>query len=91
LQDTYYDLEVTQEGKAVDMPRLISDPGPPVEQDFLELKPGEEITFQLSRFASLLEMLPPGAYQARVRFWQGPFKDFRTSFHSPAAEFIVRE
>ena len=34
LQDTYYDLEVTQGEKAVDMPRLISDPGPLVEQDF---------------------------------------------------------
>src|SRR5438067_221014 len=60
LQDTYYDLAVTQGGKLVDMPRMISDPGPPIEQDFLELKPGEKVTFELTRFASGLGWLPPG-------------------------------
>jgi hypothetical protein len=91
LQDTYYDLEVTQGGKTVDIPRIISDPGPIGEKDFVILKPGEVVTFELSRFATSLESLLPGKYQARVRFWQDSLKSFRTSFFGPAAEFVVHE
>jgi hypothetical protein len=91
LQDTYYDLMVMQGGNPVDMPRMISDPGPPIEQDFLELKPGEKVTFELTRFASGLGWLPPGKYQARVRFRQDPLAPLERDLFSPYAEFTVRE
>ncbi len=89
LQDTYYDLEVTKEGKAVNIPRAISDPGFITDKDFLMLKPGQKVTFQFTRFAAALERLPPGTYQARIRFWQDPLQEATTAFHSPYAEFMV--
>jgi hypothetical protein len=91
LQDSYYELEVTRGGRAVDIPRAISDPGPLGEGDFLELKPGERVTFELTQFAAALGGLNPGAYQARVRFWQDPYQPWETAFFSPYAEFTVGE
>jgi hypothetical protein len=91
LQDTYYGLEVTQGGKAVDLPRAISDPGPLGEKDFLNLKAGETVTFELTRFAAALGKLSPGKYRARVRFWQDPLQPATSAFLSPYAEFTVRE
>jgi len=47
------------------MSRMISDSGPVIEQDFLELKPGVEVSYELRRFASGLAWLAarevPGA------------------------------
>src|SRR6267142_2021463 len=37
LQDTYYDLEVTKDGKSLNLPRAISDPGTLSSEDFLTL------------------------------------------------------
>jgi len=31
------------------------------------LKPGEKVTFELTRFAIALEVLPPGKYKVRVK------------------------
>jgi hypothetical protein len=90
LQDSIYDLEVTQGGKEVDVPRIISDPGPIVENDFLELKPGEKVSFELTRFPSMFGMLPVGFYQARVRFWQVPYEPGQTFLYSSYAEFTVQ-
>jgi hypothetical protein len=91
LQDTYYELEVTQGGMPVKVPRAISDPGPLGEKDFLTLKAGEQVTFELTRFAAALGRPPPGAYRARVRFWQDPLQPATSAFFSPSAEFTVRE
>jgi hypothetical protein len=91
LQDTYYDLEVTQDGKPVHVPRAISDPGPIDDTAFLSLSPGGSVTFVLSNFATALEELPPGSYQASVRFWQDPYQDSETSYKSPEVTFTVRK
>lgn len=55
------------------------------------MKPGEKVTFELTRFAAALGMLPPGQYQARVRFWQDPFQPATTGLLSPCAELTVPE
>jgi hypothetical protein len=91
LQDTYFDLEVTQDGKPVRVPRAISDPGPIDDKSFLSLPPGDSVTFVLSAFATALEELPPGSYQASVRFWQDPYQGRETSYKSPEATFSVRK
>jgi hypothetical protein len=67
LQDTYYDLKVTRDGKAVNVPRAISDPGPTTDDDFVTLKPGDKVTYDLTRFAAALNQLPVGEYKATVR------------------------
>jgi hypothetical protein len=90
LQDTYYDLEVTQDGKPVHVPRAISDPGPIDDKSFLPLPPGDSVTFVLSKFATALEELPPGSYQASVRFWR-PGQDYESSYKSPEVTFSVRK
>jgi hypothetical protein len=91
LQDTYYELEVTKDGERVNVPRAISDPGPINDEAFLSLAPGESVTFVLSRFAQALERLPPGRYEASVRFWQDPYQGHETSYNSPEVSFTVRK
>jgi hypothetical protein len=72
LRDTFCELVITQGGRAVELPRAISDPGPICENDFLTLKPGESATFEFTRYAVGTPYLPPGEYQASLRYWQGP-------------------
>jgi hypothetical protein len=91
LQDTYYDLVVTKEGKPLKLGRAISDPGPIPEEDFLTLKPGKKITFEFSRYAVAVHGLAPGKYQAQIRFWQDPYKSHTTAIMSPATTFAVEK
>jgi hypothetical protein len=90
LQDTYFDLEVTRDGKPVDLPRAISDPGPISDKDFVTLPVGEKVTYELTRFATAFEKLPPGEYKARVRFWR-PSQGREKSYLSPEAPFKVEK
>ena len=90
LQDTYYDLELRRDGRIlVDIPRMISDPGPVRENDFFVLMPHETVTFELTRFAVGLQFLTTGKYQAQVRFWQDPYQSWESAFFSPPAEFTI--
>jgi hypothetical protein len=88
LQNTYFDLEVTRDGKPVRVPRAISDPGPTTDDDFVTLQPGQKVTYDLVRFASALVQLPPGEYKAAVRFWR-PGEGFEKSYRSPEATFRI--
>jgi hypothetical protein len=90
LQDTYFDLEVTHDGKTVNLPRAISDPGPISDDDFVTLQPGKKETHELTRFAAALNQLPAGAYSARVRFWR-PEERFEKSYLSPEAKFTIEK
>jgi len=67
LRDTYARLFVTHNGAPVDVPRLISDPGPTSESDYLELSPGKEFTFTHNGSPFALSKLPPGDYVAIVK------------------------
>lgn len=89
LQHTYYELVVTKEGKPVDVPRYISDPGPVSDVDWLEISPGGAKIFFLSDFPQRFEALPPGVYEACVDFWRDPYQDHATAYHSPKARFTV--
>ena len=91
LQDTYYDLVITKEGKPLKLGRAISDPGPIPDEDFLTLKPGKKITFEFSRYAVAVHDLAPGKYQAQIRFWQNPYQSHTTAIMSPAASFAVEK
>src|SRR5438105_1608626 len=48
LRDTYCNLVALKDGKPVDVPRAISDPGPLSDSDWLEIRPGGAKTFLLS-------------------------------------------
>jgi hypothetical protein len=88
LQDTYYDLEVTQNGKPVEVPRAISDPGPITDSDYVTLEPGESVTYELKRFASAWQTLPIGKYKAVVRLWP-PYEPGEKKITSPEAPFEI--
>jgi hypothetical protein len=87
----HYDLVVMQNGKEVDLPRAVSDPGPISDKDFTALKPGEKVTHELTKFATVLDRLPPGEYTAAVRFWQNPFESYKTRFLSPEVKFKIEK
>jgi hypothetical protein len=67
LRDNYARLFVTHNGAPIDVPRLISDPGPTSESDYLELPPGKELTFTHNGSPFALSKLPPGDYVAVVK------------------------
>ena len=91
LQDTYYRLVVSKDGKQLSLGAAISDPGPISEDDFLTLKPGKKVTFEFSRYAVAVHTLPAGQYQAQIRFWQDPYKSHTSAVLSPAATFKVEK
>jgi hypothetical protein len=90
LQDTYFDLEVSQNGKQVSVPRAISDPGPITDDDFATLKPGEKMTHKLTRFAAALDRLPAGEYTAVVRFWR-PDEPYKKAYASSEAKLKIEK
>jgi hypothetical protein len=89
LQDTLYDLVITQGGDQVELPRAISDPGPTGDDDMLTLRPGEAVTFEFDWYAEGIHCLPPGEYQASIRFWQGFHKPYTSAVLSPAVTLKV--
>ncbi len=72
LQESYYELYVVQGSRVVDVPVMISDPGPLWPDDFFELQPGARGEFRQISHKRRLEKLPPGAYQAFILFSQDP-------------------
>jgi|SRR4051812_34417539 hypothetical protein len=91
LQHTYYKLVVTKDGKPVDIPRAISDPGPVSDKDWAEIPSGGMKNFVLSNFPDQFETLPPGKYEAYVHFWRDPYQSHDTAYKSPMAKFTVAE
>jgi hypothetical protein len=91
FQDTFYDREVTPGGKRVGALRAISAPGPVADGDFVTLPPGGGVAFVLSTFAVALNKLPPGRYEASVRFRQDPSRSHKAAHSSPAVTFTVRK
>lgn len=89
LQDTYYDLVIIKDSKPLDLLRSISDPGPLTDNDFTTLKPGQTATFEFTRYAVAVGGLPPGKYEARIRFWR-PGEPSANAILSPSAAFTVK-
>jgi hypothetical protein len=67
LRDSYARLVVTHNGSPIEVPRLISDPGPTGESDYDELPLGKELSFTHDGLPFVLSKLPPGDYAAVVK------------------------
>jgi hypothetical protein len=91
LQHTYYELVITKDGKPVGVPRVISDPGPVSDADWLEIPPGGSKTFVLTNFPDQYEKLPPGVYEAHVDLWRDPYQSHGTAQKSPRVRFTVKK
>ena len=74
LRDNYAKLRVTQNGKNVDVPRMISDPGPTSDSAYELLMPNQRLSFEHRGTPFLLAKLPPGDYSATVAL-QPDWKD----------------
>jgi hypothetical protein len=73
LRDHYAELIDTRDGKPVEVPRVISDPGPTNDSDYVQLSPGQRVTFEHDGMPYILSRLPPASYSAVVKLridWQ---------------------
>lgn len=66
LRDNYARIRVTRNGKAIDVPIVISDPGPTSDSDYELLLPDQRVSFEHRGTPFLLGKLLPGDYSAIV-------------------------
>ena len=66
LRHNYAELTVTQNGKRVEVSRIISDPGPTSDIDYIQLNAGQRVEFGHDGLPYILTELPPGNYSAVV-------------------------
>jgi hypothetical protein len=67
LRINYAELIVTAGGKQVQVPRVIADPGPTSDEDYVALGPGRSMTFEHDGQPYRLSALKPGSYSATVK------------------------
>ena len=86
LRDNYARIRVTRNGKEVDVPIMISDPGPTSDSDYELLGPDQRVSFEHRGTPFVLAQLPPGDYSATVAL-QPDWKD--TPVTSNSVSFTV--
>jgi hypothetical protein len=91
LQDAYFELFVLRDGNIVDVPILISDPGPISRADLVTLGPGERLEVRPLSYKRVIEKLPPGAYSAFILLWHDPQLPHSTRCRSSEQRFVVSE
>ncbi len=69
LRQNYAQITVTLQGKVVEVPRTMADPGPITDGDYRVLKKGEQLVFRHDGAPLSLKSLAPGGYTARVQVW----------------------
>lgn len=74
LKDNYVEIRVTRNGKDVQVPIAISDPGPFDNTDYDRLSTGQSISFTYTGEPLSLNRLPPGKYKATIKV-QPDWKD----------------
>ena len=91
LQHAYYRLILTQKGglPVKNLLVSISDPAPIRGSDYIEIPPGGEKSFKFKTFPLLIKLLPPGVYEAYIRFWPIPYQS--TAYASPVVQFTITE
>lgn len=87
LQDAYFELFIVQDGHVVDLPIVISDPGPISNEDYLVLNPGESLNVRRLSYKRMAERLAAGEYSAFVLLWQHPQEASRC--RSSEVRFVV--
>lgn len=88
LQDAYFELFIVEGRRVVDLPSVISDPGPISDTDYAVLKPGQRIEVRPLTYTRSAEELPPGKYSAFILFWQNP-ETSTSRCRSSEARFVV--
>ena len=91
LQDTYFELFVARGTALVELPRVISDPGPLDVGDYFDLLPGATAEITNLSYTRALDKLPPGQYDAFLLFWRDPLSSHTTRCRSTVARFVVEK
>ena len=89
LRDNYAVIRVTRNGKAIDVPVAISDPGPTSDSDYVALQPRQSISFEHRGTPLLLSDLPPGEYVAKVKL-QPDWRDASTDSNSVSFRVLAK-
>jgi len=91
LQFVLYNIEVRKNGKIVDLPTAIPGLPPLDDKSYVNLKPGDKVEFEMTKFALQLRELPPGQYEARIIYSNWPKEGKSTMYESSSAEFTVEK
>lgn len=89
LQATYLELFVARGVTAVEVPIVISDPGPLADGDFIDLPPGAAMNVRDVSYKRVLNERPAGEYDAFVLFWRDPLAAPTTRCRSSSSRFVV--
>jgi hypothetical protein len=89
LLSTYFELFIVQDGRLVDLPTVIEDPGPVSSADYFVLNPGERLNVPRLSYKRVTERLPAGDYAAFVLFWRIPTEAPETRCRSSEVRFVV--
>jgi hypothetical protein len=91
LQNVYFELFIVQDGRVVDLPIVIADPGPISDADYLVLKPGERLDVRGLSYKRAAERLTAGRYAAFVLFWMNPQEAPASRCRSSDVRFLVSD
>ena len=91
LQDVYFELVIVKDGRVVDLPTVISDPGPISSADYLVLNPGERLDVRQLTYKRVAERLAPGEYAALVLLWRNPEEAPTSRCRSSEVRFVVTD
>lgn len=91
LQAVYFELVIVQDGRVVDLPAIIWDPGPIANEDYVVLNPGERLEVRQLSYRRLAERLAPGEYAALVLFWRNPLAASTSRCRSSEVRFVVAD
>ena len=89
LQDNYFELFIVEAGRLIDLPIVISDPGPIADADYTVLKPGQRIEVRPLSYKRVAERLRAGTYSAFILFWQNPETPHTPRCRSSEVRFVV--
>ncbi|HET9384034.1 MAG TPA: hypothetical protein VFO67_02725 [Gemmatimonadales bacterium] len=89
LQNVYFELFIVQDGRVVELPIVIADPGPISDADYVVLKPGERLDVRGLSYKRAAERLAAGTYSAFVLFWLNPLEAPASRCRSSDVRFVV--
>lgn len=91
LENVYLELFIVKDSRVVDLPTVISDPGPISNADYLVLNPGERLDVQRLSYKRVAERLAAGEYSAFVLFWRNPEEAPTSRCRSSEVRFVVSD
>jgi hypothetical protein len=90
LQAVYFPVAISRDGRPVEVPRRICDPGPVSAEDYFALAPGKTEELVLAQSCQDWTALPPGRYEARVTL-RSVYSPTDPSCETGAVTFEVRK